>query len=212
MKIDSFWPPQRSAARAGAEVYRRRHPDEPWLTRQSISLLRDLLKPSDRCLEWGSGTSTAWFAHRVGTLVSVEHDPAWLKRVQDELTRRRESADVRLLSTSPQQPDGTPPYVSVIDEFDDGGLDVCFVDGELRAECVLAAIPKLTIGGLLTVDDAHGVLDHPTASPHARAGRGPVSPQWAQIAELVRDWRLMWTSDGYSDTAIWIKPAVMSPE
>ena len=207
MQIDSFWPVHRGVARVEAELYRRRHLDEPWLTRQSISLLRDLLRPSDRCLEWGSGTSTTWFARRVGTLVSVEHDPAWLARVQADLTRRQLSADVRLLGTSPLRTNETPPYVSVIDEFDEGGLDVCLVDGELRAQCVLAAIPKLARGGLLIVDDAHGLLDHPTDSPHARVGQGPVTAQWGEIAESLRDWRLMWTSDGYSDTAIWVKPA-----
>lgn len=61
-------------------------------------------------------------------------------------------------------------------------------------------------GGLLIVDDAQPVVDHPTASPHSRAGHGPANPEWASCGGMVCDWRLIWTSDGFSDTAIWIKP------
>ena len=207
MQVDSFWPARRSVDRLAAEVYRRSHLDEPWLGRQSISLLRDLLKPSDRCLEWGSGTSTTWFASRVRTVVSVEHDPAWFQRVTQQLQQRQLPGDsVRLLDLSPSAPGTPPPYVTVIEEFADGELDVCVVDGELRGDCTLAAIPKLTVGGLLILDDAHGLLDHPTASPHSRAGRGPLDAQWQEIANRLGSWRMMWCSDGYSDTAIWIKP------
>ena len=207
MELDSFWPARRSVDRLAAEVYRRSHLDEPWLTRQSIALLRDLLKPSDRCLEWGSGTSTTWFAARVKSLVSVEHDPDWFARVTQQLRGHHLPEDsVRLMSLSSPDPGVPPPYVSVTEEFADGELDVCFVDGERRGDCTLAAIPKLAPGGLLIVDDAHGLLDHPTDSPHSRAGRGPLDAQWRDIAALLDGWRMMWCSDRYSDTAIWIKP------
>jgi predicted O-methyltransferase YrrM len=207
VKVDSFWPPRRAISRFGAEYYQRQNPGVPWLSKQGIEILSDLLHASDRCIEWGSGTSTTWIGKRVQSIVSAEHDPAWFDRVQGELVAAglpRES--VRLLSLEPHDLPEQSPYVRLIDEFADGELTVCYVDGEYRPACMRAVIPKLASGGVLVLDDAHGVLDHPTHSPHARAGVGPVSQEWATIAAELRDWRMLWASDGYSDAAIWIKP------
>ena len=37
------------------------HPADPWLTRQSINIIKKLIKPEDIGLEFGSGRSTIWF-------------------------------------------------------------------------------------------------------------------------------------------------------
>ena len=194
-------------SRLAAESYQRRHPEVPWLSKQGIEMLSDLLHDDDRCLEWGSGKSTPWFARRVQKLVSAEHDRAWFDRVGGELRAAGLPPDaVRLLSAEPRDRPDESPYVRVIDEFADGELTACYVDGEHRPACMRAAIPKLASGGVLVLDDAHGVLDHPTFSPHARAGRGPLNGEWAAIVEQLLSWRMVWATDGYSDAAIWIKP------
>ena len=207
MRLSSFWPPQHTLNRVASEFYQRRNVGVPWITRDAIELLPDLLRSTDRCLEWGSGRSTAWLTRRVQTVQSVEHDPVWFERVKQQLERENlGGGSVRLLSIEPvAQPDASP-YVRVVDEFGDGELDLCFLDGEHRAACGLGVIPKLASGGLLILDDAQGHLDHASSSPHARQGQGPLDGQWARFGELVSSWRLIWTSDGYSDTAIWIKP------
>jgi predicted O-methyltransferase YrrM len=205
--VSSFWPPRHTADRVAAEVYRRRHVDEPWLTRQGVALLSELLRGTDRLLEWGSGRSTTWLAHRAGSVRSIEHDPAWYDRVRRELERARlDRETVRMLSTEPAQQPASSPYVRAIDEFAPGELDVCVVDGEHRALCVLEVLPKLATAGWLVLDDAHHYLDHPTASPHSRHGRGPADADWARVQAQLDSWRQIWTSDGYSDTAFWIKP------
>ncbi len=94
----------------------------------------------------------------------------------------------------------------MIDGFDAGALDVCIVDGVHRGKCALAAVSKLASGGLLVVDDIHWFLDHPTGAPHSRRGKGPADGDWRRFAELVDGWRCVWTTDGVTDTAIWIKP------
>jgi len=35
---------------------------------------------------------------------------------------------------------------------------------------------------------------------------GPLDADWAKFGELLANWRMIWTSDGFSDAAIWIKP------
>ena len=67
--------------------YEKRHPDHPWLTRASISLLEAHLRPDHQGFEWGSGVGSLWLAERSGSLISVEHDPRWHGLVQ------RRSAD-----------------------------------------------------------------------------------------------------------------------
>jgi predicted O-methyltransferase YrrM len=170
-------------------------------------MLGDLLRPSDTCLEYGSGTSTAWLGRRVARILSAEHDPGWFARVEGELAATGLPRDaVRMLSLEPRERPEQSPYVRLIDEFADGELTVCLVDGEHRTVCMREAIAKLASGGLLVLDDAHGVLDHQTFSPHSRVGLGPLDGEWAAIVEQLRDWRMLWASDGYSDAAIWIKP------
>jgi predicted O-methyltransferase YrrM len=207
VELESFWPPRHALHRFAAEYYQRRHPGAPWLSKQAIEMLSDLLKPGDACLEYGSGASTAWLGRRVDRLLSAEHDRTWFDRVQGELRAAGLRTDtVRLLSVDPAARPEESPYVRLIDEFADGELTVCLVDGEHRTACIREAIPKLAPGGLLVLDDAHGVLDHPTFSPHSRAGLGPLDDEWAALVTEQRDWRMLWASDGYSDAAIWIKP------
>ena len=201
------WTPRYIRDRLLIEYYMRRHPDEPWWTRYANRHLEGLLRSSDTCLEWGSGRSTVWLASRVGQLRSVEHDPDWYERVRALLAERGGDLNsVQLLDAASDNGPHTTPYVRVIDEFAEGELDVCIVDGEHRAACAVAAVPKLTAGGLLVVDDVNWFLDHPTHAPRSRFGKGPLDDGWRQFESLVADWRCVWTTDGTIDTAIWIKP------
>jgi predicted O-methyltransferase YrrM len=207
VQLESFWPPRHAFDRFLAELYRRRNLDEPWLTRDAIRILTDLLKSDDRILEWGAGTSTAWLAARAGRVLSIEHDPSWFQRVSADLTRAGlRNSEVRLLSNQPANEPSASPYVRVVDDFREGELGLTFVDGEHRSACALAVLPRLASGGVLVLDDAHNYLDHPSPSPHSRTGQGPLDSEWAKFATAVEDWRFIWTSDGFSDTALYLKP------
>jgi predicted O-methyltransferase YrrM len=218
MKASSLWPPRPAAYRAAdrlianwaqlrAEHYQRRNPDVPWMPQSAVEILDDMLKPTDRCIEWGSGRSTPWLCHRTQSVLSLEHDTDWYQRVRNRLAAQGcDVESVRLLSLQPQDRPYESPYVRAIDEFGDGELDVSFIDGEHRATCVLESIPKLSSGGLLIVDDSQGFLDHRSSCRESRHGLGPRDTKWSQVADAVKDWRLVWTGDGYSDAAIWVKP------
>jgi len=190
-----------------AEYYQRRNAGVPWLPQSTIAMLDEMLLKTDRCLEWGSGTSTTWFADRCASILSVENDPAWYQRVRAELTEHgRDPDSVRLLSLEPTSRPAESPYVRAVDEFADGKLDVCFVDAEHRPTCILEAMPKLATGGILILDDVQGYLDHPSRCTYSREGLGPLNDEWRTVAEALADWRLIWTTDRYSDCAVWVKP------
>ncbi len=202
-----FWTPRYICDRLALAYEQQRKPDEPWWPREAARHLGEMLRRTDTCVEWGSGRSTVWLTARTRRVHSIEHDPDWFARVRDQL--RAEGLDpdsVRLLSSRPSGNGADPEYVRAVEQFADGEVDVFIVDGEHRGRCALAAVPKLSHGGLLLVDDAHWFLDHPTHAPHSRAGKGPADEDWRRFQELVADWRCVWSSDGVTDTAIWIKP------
>jgi SAM-dependent methyltransferase len=134
-------------------IYRRLHPDYPYFAPGAVRALDRWLGRHMRVFEWGSGTSTAWLARRVGELHAIEHDPYWHGRVRESLERERHShVDLRLI-----EPAGGcfARYVAAIEEFPEGSLDLVCVDGRARVECVRRALARLRPGGLLLLDDSH---------------------------------------------------------
>ena len=184
-------------------LYELSHPDQPWLTRQMVDFLALWLRSSDIAVEWGSGASTRWFAVRVGRLTSIEESGEWYEKVSPQLADL--DVDYRHVVA---EADG---YVAVIDTFPDESIDLCLVDGARRDECALRAVPKIRPGGLLLVDNANWYLP-PPRSARSPSTRGPgqyAGARWREFARLVADWRCLWTSNGVTDTAAWIKPCPM---
>jgi len=179
-------------------------------------MLAAWLEPSHIGVEWGSGRSTRWFARRVRHLTSVEHDGGWHAIVsgglaEDGLT----NVDYRLVACEPERVE-TPEwiatmfasaYVRVADTFAPRSLDFALVDGMYRSACALAILPKLRSGGLLIVDNVNWFLPSASRAPSSRSRTdAPLSPTWAEFAEIIRGWKLRWTQNGVADTAIWTVP------
>lgn len=184
-------------ARVRRVFYDRRHPGEPWIAIGAIRFLERELRRDWSALEWGSGRSTVWFARRVGRLTSVEHDPSWFERVAGILDGEGlDRVDLRLVPMDPGKENGLvhtresglPGYVAVADGFADASLDFVVVDGQYRVSCVLAALDKLSPGGLLLVDDEQ-------TFPLLR--RGLVPQDWPVVCEA---------TSGLSRTVVWRKP------
>jgi predicted O-methyltransferase YrrM len=207
LRPKSFWTPRYIRDRLELAYHQNQHPDVPWLCRTAVDLLPGLLRETDRMLEWGSGRSTKWFTARVASLQSIEHDRAWFDRVLTDLGQHGlDPNTVRHLSAAPEEDPHASPYVRVVDELQDGSIDVCLVDGHHRHACALAILPKLASGALVIIDDAHWFFDRPTTSPHSRVGKGTLPGDWTTFEQSVSGWRCGWTSDGVTDTAFWVKP------
>ena len=202
------------ANRLREKLYRRLHPDLPWLSPEAVRILSANLQSSDVGLEFGSGRSTLWFAQRVGFLTSVEHNPEWHRRVSVQARRLGLTNLTCLLAPGEDKaaadPAGPLPggaYVRTADRFADGSLDFILVDGIYRDACANAALSKLRSGGLFILDDAHRYLPSESKSPYARTLEdGPATPAWARFLAAVSTWRCQWTSNGVSDTVIFYKP------
>jgi len=117
----------------------------PWVCYGLIAFLRERLTPDLSVFEFGSGSSTLFFARRVARVRSVEHDRRWLER-----NRARCPANVALLHRPARDPRG---YADAILEQGER-FDLVFVDGLERVACLANALRSLTPGGVVLLDDS----------------------------------------------------------
>ena len=99
------------------------------------------------------------------------------------------------------------PYVKIVDNFTDFSLDFVLVDGILWAHCAFAALQKIRPGGILTIDNANRYFPSNSVSPGSRKPtQGPASEEQAIVTKRLEDWRCIWTTNGVTDTALYLKP------
>lgn len=189
--------------------YEINYPGHPWLTRQANAFLSTLLKPTDCGLEWGSGRSTIWFAKRIKYLTSVEHNEDWYKRVMEQI-KSNNILNVKYFHCKIEQDMKNPnesSYCQVVNNFGKASLDFVLLDGIYRDLCANMVLEKIRPGGIIVLDNANWYLPCDSISPNSRPKNStPASEEWVHFLNRVRGWRLIWTTDGVTDTAIWFKP------
>ncbi len=163
MKLRNLLNPAYCYRKLNYKLYESRHPNEPWIAQGAVHFCDLNLSTDHAGLEWGSGRSTLWFAQRLKTLTSVEHDEAWFNRVSNQIA----TGNVKNVSylfrplhhdasvTIPFHERLATPYVNVTEGFEEESLDFVAVDGHYREACIVKAIPKLRSGGLLLLDNSN---------------------------------------------------------
>jgi hypothetical protein len=175
----------------------------PWTTFSATRWLDRALRQDMRVFEWGSGGSTLFFARRVRSVVTVEHDPDWHRQVADRVDHKGvKNVDLRLVlpnparrraesSTLPHYRSSVPQFSSVnfvsyvesIASEPDGSLDLVMIDGRARASCAAVALKKIRRTGALVIDDsdrddtvpALALFEPPEWTVLHFAGPGPAS-------------------------------------
>ena len=183
-------------------LHEKTHPNDPWLTRQSVHILADLLQDTDTGLEFGSGRSTISFAQRTSRVISIEHDFKWYQSVGQKIQ------DLNLESKIDYRYcDNIADYVGQIDSLEDNSIDYCLIDGKARDECTLKVLPKLKHEGILIIDNINLYLPNASRSPNSiRRFDNTNDSDWASVQVQIDSWEMVWTTNGVSDTALWIKP------
>jgi tRNA A58 N-methylase Trm61 len=140
----------------------------PWVTFRAIDWIDAYLSPDMQVFEYGAGGSTLYFAQRVRTVVSVEHDAGFYDVVGALLRQRQlnncliELQEPRPCTESSRRFASFQPkylgmcfesYVKSIDRFPDRHFDLVLVDGRARVACVERAKRKVKLGGALVLDN-----------------------------------------------------------
>lgn len=192
------WTPRYIYNRTRLIIDEKLHPEWPWLTKNSILLLEQLLEKDDSGLEFGSGRSTIWFAKRVKELVSVEHDEKWFKWVSRRLQEEKIN-NVRYYLKSESD------YLDIFKEIEDNSLDFVLIDGLRREEAAILSLDKIREGGLLIVDNINWFIPSNSHSPSSKRGDNFENDNWKLFWNKIKDWRKIWTSNGVTDTLIAFK-------
>jgi len=185
-------------------IYQVNNPTHPWLTPKSIRLLETLLNKEDIGLEFGSGRSTIWFSKKTSHITSIETSESWYKKIKSDITSLNiDNANLIYIPTGDVDIDS---YTSITKQFSDNSLDYVLVDGRHRDYCIMSAIGKIKPGGLLIIDNVNRYLRSNSFSPSSIAIDKSLSSElWGLIEVELCSWRNIWTSNGVTDTAIYIK-------
>lgn len=134
----------------------------PWIPYVAQEFLDSILTPDMRVFEWGSGGSTVYFAERVASVVTVEHEHGELQPDLENVTALFIPPEDGELGTDPAKPEhyysesypgkNFRRYASAIDDFEP--FDLVFVDGRARPSCLRHAKAKVKPGGWLVLDNS----------------------------------------------------------
>ena len=173
LAIHAEWKRQLSSRQSPLEL------ELPWITLIVERLIRRHLEIDcarrGKVFEFGSGGSSVYLRRRAAEVVTVEHDPEWFQKVNDcaESTGMRmrglflvEPERVQLTGGDVSDPStyrsADPPhsastfktYASFIDQYPESYFDLVIVDGRSRPSCLVHAMPRIRVGGLLVLDNA----------------------------------------------------------
>lgn len=141
----------------------------PWLSYPALAWLEAAFQGTERVFEYGSGNSTIWFSQRAASVVSVEHDGAWVDQMQTRLPSNVTLLH-RVCGGDEDWAGAADGYVEALTTFRAGSFDLVLIDGMARNSCALAAIDQVDGDGLIVLDNADRPAHHPAIDAlHAAA-------------------------------------------
>lgn len=153
-------------------IFRRIHKPAPWLSPTSILFFKKYLKSDMVGAEFGSGSSTLFFAPRISKLYSIEHNKEWYDLISDKLkSSHLNNVDYRFVLQNDKndfknesfslEDNGDYEvrrdyvnYFRALNDIEDRSLDFAIVDGRARTECCFEIAPKIKKGGILILDNS----------------------------------------------------------
>lgn len=117
----------------------------PWFSYSFIDFLTPRLSKEFTIFEFGSGNSTLFFAKRVNSVISVEHNKEWY-----QIVNSIKPSNVKLVQT---ESDSIYDYLEYFNNLKEK-VDIIIVDGIHRNECMIRAFDKLSERGVIILDDS----------------------------------------------------------
>jgi hypothetical protein len=114
----------------------------PWYVYPAIEYLKQFVLTDKTTFEWGSGSSSLFWAGKVKEIVSIESDENWFN-----IVNKRKSNNLKIFLLSEND------YVRAI--LNQGKkFNIIIIDGEYRYECAKIAGKCLSPGGLIILDNS----------------------------------------------------------
>ena len=120
----------------------------PWCTYPFIKFIEKRLNKDFEVFEYGCGNSSLWYAERVKSIISVEHDKDWY-----ELIRKKLPENSKVIYKELEY--GAAYSKAVFDE--DKKYHIIIVDGRDRINCAKNAVDALTDTGIIVFDNTDRV-------------------------------------------------------
>lgn len=117
----------------------------PWVTYSYIDFIKPRLNKEFKIFEFGSGSSTLFYAKYVKKVVSVEHDEAWYNKIVKDKAPNSEM----IFSTLETGGAYSKKAVELAELF-----DMIIVDGRDRVNCCINSLSALSAKGVLILDDS----------------------------------------------------------
>jgi hypothetical protein len=115
----------------------------PWITYAAIEYLKQFDLSNRTVLEFGSGSSTEFWASRVKEVTSVENDWSWYDKQRDAL-----HSNIKLIFT-----EAAEEYVCP-DSLGHQAYDIVVIDGRYRFDCAARAVDWVAADGIVILDNA----------------------------------------------------------
>lgn len=146
----------------------------PWIPIKAKLWLDKILKPNMILYEFGSGTSTLYFATKVKKIISIEHDKNWYNNIKGKFIQEQinncdyiliEPENITDKNSKTIDPKHTSDlknyelfhfrkYIESINKYPDKHFDLIFIDGRVRIACIQNSIRKIKPGGYLVLDNS----------------------------------------------------------
>lgn len=185
--------------------FRRMHKSAPWLSPTSILFFKKYLEKDMVGAEFGSGSSTLFFAPRISKLYSVEHNEEWYHLINEKLTGINcSNVDYRFVVQNDKSDfvddvfdleekrdfeirRDYVNYFRALNDIQDHSLDFAIVDGRARTECCHEILPKIKKGGILILDNSE-------------------RKRYELVFEQLKDYEIYETTNGLTNTTFWFIP------
>lgn len=118
----------------------------PWFTYPFIDFLKVRLIKNMKVFEFGSGNSTIWFAKRVSSIVSVEHNEKWYNKIREAIPQ-----NAKIIFNNPTNEN---EYHKIIKTMTDK-FDLIIVDAIDRVNCLRVSKDHLSENGVIILDNSN---------------------------------------------------------
>lgn len=123
----------------------QKHEALPWVTYPFIDFITERLNRDMSIFEFGSGNSTIFYAGRVKSVHSVEHDLEWVAQLKKMLPENAKVFHQELIYGGEYC-----KFPSTLDRK----FDIVIVDGRDRVNCMINAMSYITEKGIIILDDS----------------------------------------------------------